>query len=95
MSSNADALEAAHKDAVSSPPPGAVTKCPKKSWIEIHLEDEDGNPVPNEEYKIVAPDGSEHTGTVDEKGFARVDGLDPGQCKVTFPRMHHNEWHPK
>ncbi len=95
MTGNADALEAAHKDAVFSPPPPPVRNCPRKSWIEIHLEDEDGNHVPNEEYKIVVPDGTEITGTLDENGFARVDGIDPGQCKVSFPRLHHREWHPK
>ena len=95
MTGNANALEAAHKDAVSSPPPDPVNNCPRKSWIEIHLEDEDGNPIYGEEYKVIEPGGREVTGALDAKGLARIDGIDPGQCKVTFPRLHHKEWNPK
>ena len=92
--SDADSLAAAHADAVGSPPPDTVQACPKKSWIEIRLRDQDGDPVPGEDYKVVAPDGRELTGKLDQKGFARVDGIDPGQCKVTFPRLHRAEWDP-
>lgn len=95
MSSNSSALQSAHQDAISNPPASTTQKCPRKSWVEIHLEDEDGNPVANQEYKIVAPDGSEYTGTLDENGLARVAGIDPGQCQITFPDLHQKEWNPK
>ena len=40
----------------------------KKSWIEIQLIDEDGNPVPGEPYKITLPDGTTIAdGTLDDK----------------------------
>ncbi len=43
----------------------------KKSWIEIELVDEEGNPVPGEKYKVILPDGQTVAeGTLDEKGFA-------------------------
>ena len=64
----------------------------KKHWIEIELVDEEGNPVPGEEYAITLPDGSVSTGTLDEKGFARVDGIDPGTCQVTFPNLDKDAW---
>lgn len=64
----------------------------KKSWIEIELVDEADNPVPGERYKITLPDGTVATGTLDEKGFARVEGFDPGQCKVTFPKLDKDAW---
>ena len=34
-------------------------------------------------------------GTLDDKGFARVDGIDPGSCKVTFPKLDKTVWKPK
>lgn len=67
----------------------------KKSWIEIKLVDEAGEPVPSERYLITLPDGSTTSGTLDEKGSARVENLDPGSCKVTFPDLDQNAWEPK
>lgn len=68
----------------------------KKSWIEIVLEDNQGKPVPGEAYRITLPDGSTLAeGTLDEKGFARVDGIDPGSCQVTFPNLDKDAWEPK
>jgi type VI secretion system secreted protein VgrG len=68
----------------------------KKHFIEIKLEDVEGKPVPGEAYKITLPDGATVAeGTLDEKGFARVDGIDPGSCKVTFPNLDKSVWKPK
>jgi uncharacterized protein (DUF2345 family) len=67
----------------------------KKSWIEIELMDEQDEPVPGESYEITLPDGSVATGTLDGKGFARVDGIEPGTCKVTFPNLDKDAWEPK
>ncbi len=67
----------------------------KKSWIEIELVDEDKKPVPGERYRITLPDGTTLAeGTLDEKGRARVDGIDPGTCKVTFPDLDKDAWEP-
>jgi type VI secretion system secreted protein VgrG len=68
----------------------------KKSWIEIVLEDKEGKPVPGEAYRITLPDGTTLAeGSLDEKGFARVDGIDPGNCIVTFPNMDKGTWDEK
>jgi type VI secretion system secreted protein VgrG len=65
----------------------------KKSWIEIELVDEEDNPIPGEKYKITLPDGKTvATGTLDENGFARVEGIDPGSCKITFPNLDKDAW---
>ena len=67
----------------------------KKSWIEIQLNDEEGNPIPGEPYKITLPDGTTIAdGALDNKGFARVDNIDPGTCQVTFPNLDKDAWEP-
>ncbi len=65
----------------------------KKSWIEIKLVDEEGQPVPGEEYRVTLPDGQTVAeGTLDEKGFARVEGIEPGKSKIAFPRLDKSAW---
>jgi type VI secretion system secreted protein VgrG len=69
----------------------------KKHWIEIKLADEDGKPVPGEPYQVILPDGATAaSGTLDEKGFARVDDIeDAGSCKVIFPNRDKQSWKGK
>ena len=62
------------------------------SWIEISLLDEDERPIPGEAYEITLPDGSVKSGTLDNNGFVRVDGIDPGQCQVVFPNLNPEAW---
>jgi hypothetical protein len=64
----------------------------KLSWIEIELVDEEGEPVPSEKYLIELPDGRKKEGMLDSEGHARVDGIDPGTCKVTFPNRDAKDW---
>ena len=86
--------EQASKDAPWHDPTTDESKR-KKHWIEIELVDEQGKPVPGERYKITLPDGTTLAeGTLDEKGRARVDGIDPGTCKVTFPNLDAPSWKP-
>lgn len=67
----------------------------KQAWIEIELVDEEGKPVAGEGYSLTLPDGQTvAAGTLDEKGCARLDGIDPGSCKVTFPRLDQKAWTP-
>ena len=67
--------------------PAAEENKDKKHYIEIELWDDEKNPVPGEQYEIILPDGSTvASGTTDEKGYARVDNIDPGQCRVRFPK---------
>lgn len=62
------------------------------TWIEICLIGEDRKPIPGERYKIELPDGSTREGRLDDKGLARVDGIDPGSCTVTFPALDEEAW---
>lgn len=67
----------------------------KKNWIAIELKDEEDNPVPGEYYEVKLPDGSTVCGTLDDKGTARVDGIDPGEAEVTFPNLDKEAWQNK
>lgn len=68
----------------------------KLHFIEVKLIDQDKDPVPHEPFKITMPDGSELTGTLNDKGIVRVDGIpDEGNCKVTFPNRDQSTWDKK
>jgi uncharacterized Zn-binding protein involved in type VI secretion len=64
-------------------------------WVEIELLDKAGKPVPGEPYQIELPDGSTTEGNLDSQGQARVDGIDAGNCKITFPNIDKKSWHRK
>ena len=67
---------------------------PKKHWIEIQLLDEADKPVAGESYRITLPDGTVDDGTLDGQGLARVEGIDPGSCTITFPKRDQAAWQP-
>jgi hypothetical protein len=56
-------------------------------FIEIELKDEDGKPVAGELYFVELPDGSSVSGRTGSDGKARVDGIDPGTAKISFPDL--------
>src|SRR4051812_11174056 len=65
----------------------------KKSWIAIKMVDEASKPVTGLAFRIVMPDGETVSeGTLDDKGEARIDGILPGSCKVTFPTLDKEAW---
>ncbi len=98
LSLGAMSLAGARKPAASDAPahdPNSEENKKKTHWIEIQLVDQDEKPVPGEVYLITLPDGTAQPGTLDDKGLARVDGIDPGTCKVTFPNLDKEAWKPK
>jgi hypothetical protein len=56
-------------------------------WIEIELLDDEGKPVAGELYFVELPDGSSISGRTGADGKARVENVDPGTAKVTFPDL--------
>jgi type VI secretion system secreted protein VgrG len=82
---------AAKSTPYKAPPPEEAEEL---TWIEIELIDEDDKPVPGERYQIEVADGRVIRGTLDNKGFARVEGLKPGDCKVTFLKLDKDAWEP-
>jgi hypothetical protein len=74
-------------------PPAEVEK-KTKTWIAIALVNDDGEPVPDMPYRLKLPDGAIREGRLDSRGRARVDGIDPGMCEVTFQELDGREWGP-
>lgn len=95
----------ANQNMTASPAGSAVQSCgaetssssqtvdsKKKSWIAIKLVDETNHPVPTEPYRIVLADGSAIEGVLDARGSARINGIDPGSCRVSFPNRNAPDW---
>jgi hypothetical protein len=81
--------------ALASAAPGGKLLVPcagEQTWIEIELLDLDDSPVAGERYRLVLPGGAIREGRLDDKGLARVDGLDPGTCQVVFPDLDRDAW---
>jgi type VI secretion system secreted protein VgrG len=75
------------------PPQSEEEKAAHPSWVEIVLVDQQDKPVAGERYKVTLPDGKTVAeGTLDGNGFARVAGIDPGTCKITFPGLDQDAW---
>jgi hypothetical protein len=58
-----------------------------KDYIEIELTDEHGELMPNKDYVLFLPDGSERRGTLDGNGFAKETNVPPGQIRIEFPDL--------
>lgn len=73
-------------------PPENTAEDKKLVWIEIELVGEDDKGIPGEAYKLTTPDGLVAEGTLDQNGFARIEGLEPGTCKICFPKLDKDAW---
>jgi hypothetical protein len=62
------------------------------AWIEIQLVGEDDRPVRGQKYQITLPDGTVKEGVTDSEGLARLEGIEPGTCQVTFPELDKDAW---
>ena len=67
----------------------------EEHFIEIELLDEEGKPKVGERYFIELPDGSTKTGRLNTEGKARVEGVEPGTAKVSFPDFDKESYEPK
>ncbi|MBK8258415.1 MAG: hypothetical protein IPK82_37855 [Polyangiaceae bacterium] len=79
---------------VEPPQPKPPEKKETKTFIEIELvtDEEKPKPVAFKKYKIQLPDSTTREGMLDANGKARVDGIDPGTCKVSFPDFDGPDW---
>jgi len=79
--------------AVPAAAPAAATR-PADDWIEIQLVGEDDAPLPGERWVVALPDGSTRKGVTGEDGVARLEGIPPGTCRVSFPDLDRDAWVP-
>ena len=63
-----------------------------KGFIGIELVDSDQKPVPNAAFVVTLPDGTPVSGTLDQNGKARIEGIDPGECKIVFPAIDRRDF---
>ncbi|QSQ28420.1 carboxypeptidase regulatory-like domain-containing protein [Pyxidicoccus parkwayensis] len=70
----------------------AEAPIPEPTWLAIELKDSEGKPVPHARYVVTLPDGSSREGTLNKNGHARVDGVNPGKCHVSFPELDGESW---
>ncbi len=70
-----------------APPPSPTQSKPRKEetadqWFDFTLLLENGEPLPNQDFKLTDSTGKEHTGTTDDQGHARVQNLKRGACEL-------------
>lgn len=80
------------RETAPAPPP---SKAPiaKQSWIELQVEYEDGTPYPGS-VTVEVPGGIRSDGPPDDKGSVRLDRINPGSSKVSFPDLDASAWDP-
>lgn len=61
-------------------------------WIEVLIEDEEHQPVPNVAYKLVLADGSTRTGKTNKLGIVRYDRIPSGTCKFSLVELDTKAW---
>ena len=67
--------------------PTAAAVAEGTSWIEIQLVDGEGNPIAEEKYQIKLPSGSIKEGLTDSQGELRLEDIEPGMCRISFPDL--------
>ena len=73
------------------PPPPSRAPIAKQSWIELQIEFEDGTPFPGN-VVVEVPGGVRSEGPPDDKGNIRLDRINPGSSKVSFPDLDASAW---
>jgi N-acetylmuramoyl-L-alanine amidase len=94
-------LEAKRPEAAASAPaspPKAATPARRPpttralSDISIETVDASGKPIADIRCLVLPPDGLERTVVTDQDGFAMVDRLPPGNCKIRLPDVDGPSW---
>ncbi len=65
-----------------------------QNWVALEMKDDEGHPLAGERFLVTASDGRRIEGALDAAGKARVEGVSPGQCQITFPGRHGLSWRP-
>ena len=88
MSAKGDALRnsgnAADARFTQQPVGSTQKKCRPKSWIDFRLLDGNGKAISRMRYRLDDTEGRSVEGVTDFDGCAGEDGIDPGNCQITF-----------
>lgn len=66
-------------------------KVAQQDWIEIRMEYDDGSPFDGS-CVLLLPDSRKTEGPPDADGVVRLERLDPGSCKLSFPELDALGW---
>lgn len=74
-----------------------IHQCPsgevRPYWLEIEMVDEADEPAQYIHYRVVTPGGEEIKGYLDDKGWARLNGLkESGEYRIAFPDLDREAW---
>lgn len=70
------------------PPVPLTPPEPSEHWIEVVLLDSGEQPIGNERFELVLPDGKVQSGRTDDDGLLRVDPIfKAGNCRLYFPDL--------
>ena len=83
------------KGQTAAPPSVLVVDPDKPDWIGVSLATPDGKPIAGEPFVVELADGKSLVGKLDNLGKVRIEGVDPGTCKVSFPERDAKEWKPR
>ncbi len=75
-------------------PPKERPPVEKKTFVTIELVDDASPPQPvaYAKYRVELPDHSVREGILDDNGRATIQGIDEGECQVSFPSFHAGDW---
>jgi uncharacterized Zn-binding protein involved in type VI secretion len=74
---------------------GSSGGVPKSTWIEVLMKDRGGFGVANTRFRLETPEGKIIEGVTDGNGLGRVEGIKPGNHKITFPDLPPDGWKKK
>lgn len=79
-------MPSAKPDVPLATPSQLAPRIAQQDWIELQLEWDDGEPF-DEDFLLALPGGRTIQGPTDEGGVVRLDGLESGDCTLTFPDL--------
>ncbi len=58
-----------------------------RDYVEIQLQDDEGNGIGDQDYVLYLPNGEVREGTLDGSGYKREENVSPGVYSVRFPNL--------
>jgi len=59
-----------------------------KDWLEIKVFDCGDTTFKNAKYVLHLPDGKTLEGSLNDEGYAKIEDIQPGRCKLDFPEIN-------